>query len=129
MSAGESYYDGNKNVMGSPKLDKHIETAQAVIDSSGLDLTRLDQIFELQRLMGPIIAYKRLLEIVINSADDKEVRMAAAKLLDHSGEEPEKIAERIRKSVFSELSLEELDAVVQTGITDPQRALRLVKDD
>ena len=109
------------------KLDKSIAAAHAVISDQGLDLNRLDQIFDLQRLMGPVIAYKRLLEIVINSSDDKEVRMAAAKILDHSGEEPEKIAERLRASVFSELSLEELDAVVQTGVTDPKEALKLVE--
>ncbi len=112
--------------MTGPKLDKSIKEAQKVIGGD-LDLSRLDQIFGLQRLIGPVVAYKRLLEIVINSNDDKEVRMAAAKLLDHSGEDPERIAERLRASVFADLTLEELDAVVQTGITDPKRALKLVK--
>ena len=109
------------------KVDKALQSAEGIIGTEALDLSRLDQIFDLQRLMGPVIAYKRLLEILINSSDDKEVRMAAAKILDHSGEEPEKIAERLRASVFSELSLEELDAVVQTGVTDPKAALKLVK--
>jgi len=111
------------------KVTKHIESAQEVIGGDNLDLSRLDQIFDLQRLMGPVIAYKSLLEIVINSSDDKERRMAAAKLLDHSGEEPERIAERLRASIFSELTLEELQAVVQTGVTDPKAAIKLVKDE
>ena len=109
-----------------PKTHDSIQAAQEIV-GDGLDLNRLDQIFDLQRLLGPVIAYKRLLEIVINSSDDKEVRMAAAKLLDHSSEDPERIAERLRASIFSELTLEELEAVVDTGITDPQRALKLVK--
>ena len=127
MPAGESYYDGTKNVMG-PRLNENIQSAQDIIGGDHTDFTRLDQIFDLQRLMGPVIAYKRLLEIVINSGDDKEVRMAAAKLLDHSEESPARIAERLRASIFSELTIEELQAVVQTGVTDPQKALKLVKD-
>ena len=115
--------------MTGPKLDKHIEAAQDIIGGDSLDLSRLDQIFDLQRLMGPVIAYKRLLEIIINTSDEKEARMAAAKILDHSGEEPERIADRLRASIFSELSIEELQAVIQTGVTDPERAIKLVKDE
>lgn len=111
------------------KLDSNIKTAEDIIGGESLDLSRLDQIFDLQRLMGPVIAYKALLEIVVNSTDDKERRMAAAKILDHSEEDPQRIADRLRSSVFSELSLEELQAVVNTGITDPDKAIRLVKDD
>lgn len=111
------------------KTDKTIETAADIIGGDHLDFSRLDQIFDLQRLLGPVIAYKALLEIVINSSDSKECRMAAAKILDHSGEDPEKIAERLRASIFSELSIEELQAVVQTGITDPKAAIKLVKDE
>ncbi len=108
------------------ETENSIEAAQAIIGDD-LDLSRLDQIFDLQRLIGPVIAYKRLLEIIISSSDDKEIRMAASKLLDHSDEDPERIAERLRASIFRDISLEELEAVVNTGITDPKRALKLVK--
>jgi hypothetical protein len=104
-------------------IDNSIAQAEAVI-GGGITFDRLDQIFELQRLMGPVIAYKILLEVAINSADAKERRMAASKLLDAASEDPEKIANRLRASVFHELSLEQLQAVVQTGITDPEQAVK-----
>jgi hypothetical protein len=113
----------------SVKTNKTIEAAEAFIssDGGGLQFDRIDQIFDLQRLMGPVIAYKVLLDITINSADAKERRMAASRLLDSAGEDPEKIAGRLRASIFHDLSLEELQAVVQTGITDPQRAVEKLK--
>lgn len=103
-----------------------IREAEAFI-GSGIEFDRLDQIFDLQRLMGPVIAYKRLLEITINSVDPKEQRLAASKLLDAADEDPEKIAERLRASVFSELTLQEIEAIVQTGVTDPEEAVARLK--
>lgn len=108
-------------------IDNSIAQAEAVI-GEGITFDRLDQIFELQRLMGPVIAYKILLEVAINSADVKERRMAASKLLDAASEDPEKIANRLRASVFHELSLEQLQAVVQTGITDPEQAVKALAE-
>jgi len=108
------------------KLDKVIDQAQTIV-GSGLSFERLDQIFDLQRLLGPVIAYKRLLEITMNSIDVKEQRLAASKLLDAAGEEPEKIAERLRASIFHDLTLDQLELIVQTGITDPEEALKEVK--
>lgn len=104
-----------------------IEQAEAFIGTQ-LQFDRLDQIFDLQRLMGPVIAYKILLEVAINSSDVKERRMAASKLLDAAGEDPEAIANRLRQSIFSELSLDELQAVVQTGITDPEDAVKALAE-
>ncbi len=111
------------------KTDKTIEAAEAFIssDGDGLQFDRIDQIFDLQRLMGPVIAYKVLLDIIINSADVKERRMAASRLLDSAGEDPEKIAGRLRASIFHDLTLEQLQAVVQTGITDPEKAVAKLK--
>ena len=104
-----------------------IEQAEAFIGTQ-LQFDRLDQIFDLQRLMGPVIAYKILLEVAINSSDVKERRMAASKLLDAAGEDPEAIANRLRQSIFSELSLYQLQAVVQTGITDPEDAVKALAE-
>lgn len=104
-----------------------IEQAEAFIGTQ-LQFDRLDQIFDLQRLMGPVIAYKILLEVAINSSDVKERRMAASKLLDAAGEDPEAIANRLRQSIFSELSLDQLQAVVQTGITDPEDAVKALAE-
>lgn len=105
--------------------DKSIEQAEAII-GSGVSFDRLDQIFELQRLMGPVIAMKILLEVAINSADPKERRMAAAKILDAADEPPEQIALRLRASLFKDLSMEQLGAVIQTGITDPEKAVEAI---
>lgn len=103
-----------------------ISQAQSFLGGD-LRFDRLDQIFELQRLMGPVIAYKILLGIAINSADPKEQRLAAAKLLDAAGEAPEKVAARLRASIFKDMSLQELEAIVNTGITDPDEATRELK--
>lgn len=105
-----------------------LEAAQDIIGGDTLDFSRLDQIFDLQRLMGPVISYKILLDLAINATDAKERRMAAAKILDSTKEDPAKIAERLRKSIFHDLSLEELQAVVQTGITDPAEAVKKVME-
>lgn len=114
--------------MPRPTLDSTIEAAQTIVSGDGgLDLSRIDRIYDLQRLLGPVIAYKILLEISINSGDAKERRMAASKLLDSASEDPEKIADRLRASIFHDLSLEELQAIVQTGITDPEEALERLK--
>lgn len=111
------------------KADKTIEAAEAFIGGGGgMKFDRLDQIFDLQRLMGPVIAYKILLEVAINSADVKERRLAASQLLASVDEDPGRIAERLRSSIFHDLSLDELQAVVQTGITDPQEALKRLKE-
>lgn len=94
---------------------------------SGIDLSRLDQIYDLQRLLGAVVAYKVLLGIAVNGADAKERRMAAAKLLDSTSEPPEQIVERLRSSIFQNMSLQELEAIIQTGITDPAKAVQAVR--
>ena len=112
------------------KADQVIEAAEALVgDGEGLKFDRLDQIFDLQRLMGPVISYKILLEIAINATDVKERRMAASKLIDAAGgEDPARIAERLRASIFDSLSLDQLQAIVQTGITDPEKALKKLSE-
>lgn len=110
----------------SDKVDKTLEAAQEFIGQD-IQFGRLDQIFDLQRLMGPVIALKVLLEISINSVDPKERRLAASQLLQSAGEDPAKIADRLRASLFSELSLDEIEAIVQTGMTDPERAVERLK--
>ena len=112
--------------MAAPQEETVVELAQGFIGED-VELSRLDQISDLQRLMGPVIAYKILLEIAINSGDAKERRMAAAKILDASTEDPERIAERLRSSIFRDVSIEELQAVVDTGITDPEKAVAKLK--
>lgn len=102
--------------------DRAIEEAQSFLGDD-LQLTRLDQVFELQRLMGPVIAYKVLLGLVINGADAKEQRLAASKLLDAANEDPEQIAARLRASIFHDLTLAQLEAIVMTGVTDPAKAV------
>ena len=106
--------------------DTTIEAAQSVVGEN-MKFERLDQSFDLQRLIGPVISYKILLEIAINSNDVKEKRLAAAKLIDAVNEEPERIAERLRASIFAVLDLDQLQAIVQTGITDPEEAVEKLK--
>jgi hypothetical protein len=107
--------------------DRTISAAQDFIDDD-FQYDRLDQIFDLQRLMGPVIAYKVLLDLTINAADPKERRLAASQLLSSATNDPEKLAERLRASLFVNLSLEQLQAVIQTGITDPEKAVKKLKE-
>lgn len=109
------------------KVDKTIEAAQGFLGED-LQLTQLHQVFDLQGLMGPVIAMKVLLHIAINSEDPREQLKAASKILDACGEDPERIADRLRASVFKDLSLSELEAVIQTGITDPRKALEALSE-
>jgi hypothetical protein len=108
------------------QAEETISEAQAFL-GDGLELSRLDQIYDLQKLLGPVIAYKVLLGIVINSGDPKEQRLAASKLLDSAGESAERVAERLRASVFRDLSLSDLEAIIQTGHTDLSKAVAEVK--
>ena len=103
-----------------------IEQAQAFIGDD-LKLDRLDQIFDLQRLLGPVIAYKVALGVAVNSKDPKVQLSAARTLLDATGEDPSTIAERLRASLFKDLTLQQLEAVVQTGITDPEEAVKKLR--
>lgn len=109
------------------KTKDTIDAAQQFVGKD-LEFDRLDQVFDLQRLIGPVIAYKVLLEITINSSDVKEKRLAASQLLQSTGEEPQRIAERLRASIFRELTLDDLQAIVQTGITDPEKAVDKLED-
>ena len=109
------------------KASDTIEEAASFLGDD-LQFDRLDQIYDLQRLIGPVIAYKILLSLAINSSDPKEQRLAASQLLDTGGEPAEMIANRLRKSIFSELSLVQLEAVIQTGITDPQKAIEALAE-
>lgn len=106
---------------------KTIDAAQEFVGKD-LQFDRLDQVYDLQRLVGPVIAYKVLLEIAINSEDAKERRLAASQLVSAADEDPERIAERLRASIFHDLSLEDLEAVVQTGITDPAEAVAKLRE-
>lgn len=114
---------------GKPQLDATIAAAQQIVtDGDDLDLSKLDRVYDLQRLLGPILAYKVLLEISVNSADSRERRQAATTILNASNENPEKIADRLRASVFQDLTLDQLNAIVQTGITDPEVAMARLKE-
>lgn len=107
--------------------DKTIQAAQDFVGQD-VDFSRLDQIFDLQRLLGPVLAYKVLLEIAVNASDAGQRLKAASQLLTHAKEDPEKVAERLRASVFMDLSMEDLQNIIQSGITDPERAAAKMKE-
>ena len=107
--------------------DKTIQAAQDFVGRD-LDFSRLDQTYDFQRLLGPVLAYKILLEIAVNATDAKTRLGAANSLLQYAKEPPERVAERLRASVFVDLSLEELEAIVQTGITNPEQAKRRLEE-
>lgn len=105
-----------------------IETAEALMEA-GFSLEGLDATHDMQRLMGPIIGMKVLLEVAVDSPSAEERRKAASQLVRAVDEEPEEIADRIRQSAFKDLSIDELRAVVSTGILDPEKALEEFGED
>jgi len=72
----------------------------------------LDQIHDTLRLIGVVLGQMTLLEIATSPAAEAAPRVAAARALMKLDEAPERIAERLRKSVFSRLSVAELGAMI-----------------
>lgn len=73
----------------------------------------LDQIHDTLKLIGVVLGQMALLEVVTNPAIEAAPRVAAARALMKIDEAPERIAERLRKSMFSRLSVAELGAMIE----------------
>lgn len=73
----------------------------------------LDQVHDTLKLVGVVLGQMALIDVVNNPLAKPEARVTAAKALMQIDEAPERIAERLRKSVFSRLSVQELGAMIE----------------
>lgn len=103
-------------------VGKVIDIAEE-LQNEGVSVDRLDYIYDLQKLLGVVLGLQALLQVVVLSGDDK-ARVSAAKELVRLDEDPDQIAERLRSAPFSDMSVDELEAIVKTGELDPEKAVR-----
>lgn len=118
-----------------PKDDP--EKALEAVDSfnrlifGDLSIERIDQTHDLLRLMGIILAQMALLEVLNNPLSAATARVAAAKQLLSTGEDPASIAERLRTSPLSGLTYEQiqqiLDRVKEGQVDDLQELIDQTK--
>lgn len=80
---------------------------------SGLAPESLDQIYDLLKLMGIVLGHSTLLQIATDPEAENKDRVAAAKVLALVKDNPEEIADRLKRSQFSALSVDELRAIVR----------------
>lgn len=73
----------------------------------------LDQIHDTLKLIGVVMGQMALLEVITSPLAEAAPKVAAARALMKIDEAPERIAERLRKSSFSRLSVAELGAMIE----------------
>lgn len=73
----------------------------------------LDQIHDTLKLIGVVLGQMALLEVATDPKAEAAPKVSAARALMNIGEPPERIAERLRKSMFSRLSVAELGAMIE----------------
>lgn len=78
----------------------------------GFEPKNLGELYDTLKLMGVIVGYFALLDTASRAGDDK-ARVTAARALTSLKEDPEQIAERLRRSQFAEFSLQDLNTAVQ----------------
>jgi len=103
----------------------------ASLMTDGFEPKKLDEMYDLLKLLGVVLGYIALLEEAVDGADPK-ARVSAARVLVNLREDPESIAERLRRSPFADLSVEQLQKVVgklKLGETDIGTLIQQVKGD
>jgi hypothetical protein len=94
----------------------------------GFQPKKLDELYDMMKLLGVVLGYQALLEAA-TSGTEKE-RVPAARALINLKEDPEAIAERLRRSPFADLTVVQLSAIVEkmkSGETDIQKLVEEVK--
>lgn len=95
---------------------------------SGIDPSRIDQVYDMLKLMGLVLGHSTLLAVATNPAAEAKDRVAAAKSLIHIKDSPEDIAERLQKSKLADLSVDELKTIVRKLESGERNLLTLVKE-
>lgn len=89
--------------------------AHTLVDvlESGLTPQTLDQVYDVLKLMGIVLGHATLLEVATNSAAKDTDRVNAAKVLATVKDSPEDIAERLKRSQYASLSVDQLRSIVR----------------
>lgn len=92
------------------------KTAQEALEallSAGFKPERLDQLHDTLKLVGIVLGQLALLRVITNPFADEKAVVSAARALVATRESPDKIAERLRASSLSDLSVPELQAIIR----------------
>ena len=114
-------------------------TAAEVLEGllgEGFRPDRMDQYYDTFKLMGVVLGQLALLRVVTNPlAEDKDL-VSAAKALIATKEDPDQMAERLRASSLSDLTVDQLRSIISqieagklgSGSMDLQRLIHSVKE-
>lgn len=97
----------------------------------GFNPKTIDETHDTLRLLGMVLAQTALLEMVTDKKSDPKARVSAARALLMTKESPEAIAERLRRSLFRDLTVEQLESMimqVKEGKTDIHSALSHLRE-
>jgi len=100
--------------------------------TKGYEPGKLDEYHDLLKLLGIVIAQVALLDVASNVITEPKDRVSAARaLLNFAKESPEAIAERLRRSPFADLNIDDLRAIVdevKKGKSDMHAIIQEVKE-
>lgn len=117
--------------MSKKKLDQALgapDQLKALMEE-GLSLPRLDFLYDQLRLVGAVMALRTLLDVV-TFGEHEPSRVAAAKMLMDLKEDPAALAERLKSAPFADLTVAQLEHVVDRlggGETDLQKLIEEAK--
>ena len=80
---------------------------------SGINPQSLDQVYDLLKLMGIVLGHATLLEVATDPEAKDTDRVNAAKVLATVKDNPEDIAERLKRSHYASLSVDQLRSIVK----------------
>lgn len=83
------------------------------LSSGTFELDRLDKVYDTLRLLGVVLGHLALLKLATDPTADSRARVSAARALLLTRESPESIAERLRRSQLANLTVAELETMVQ----------------
>jgi len=92
------------NILNTPdKLQELVE--------QGLSLNRMDFLYDQLRLVGAVMGLRALVEVV-TFGENESARVSAAKMLMELKEDPQDIVDRLKAAPFSDLSMPQLEHVL-----------------
>ncbi len=77
----------------------------------GLSLSRMDFLYDQLKLVGAVMGLRALVEVV-TFGENETARVAAARILTTLDEDPEQISERLKSAPFADLSMDQLEHVI-----------------
>ena len=108
-------YSRKKKPTNVDQEDGEVQSAEAALEAlinAGFRPDRLDQLNDTFKLMGVVMGNLALLKVVTNPRADEKSVVSAARALIAVKEDPETIADRLRASSLSDLSVPQLQAII-----------------